>query len=69
MTIRIGERIPSAMLSQMGENGPQPFLTSDYFAGRKVVLFSGTRLLRHDAANLTATIKPRNSRKGNQADG
>jgi len=40
MTIRIGERIPSAMLSQMGENGPQPFLTSDYFAGRKVVLFS-----------------------------
>ncbi len=40
MTIRIGDRIPSAALSHMTENGPQPLMTKDYFAGRKVVLFS-----------------------------
>lgn len=40
MTIRIGDLIPAAVLSRMTENGPQPILTKDYFAGRKVVLFS-----------------------------
>jgi peroxiredoxin len=40
MSIRIGDRIPSAMLSQMEEQGPQPLLSTQYFAGRKVVLFS-----------------------------
>jgi peroxiredoxin len=40
MSIRIGDPIPSAVLSQMSENGPQPVLTTKYFAGRKVVLFS-----------------------------
>ena len=40
MSIRIGDRIPSAMLSQMEEQGPQPLVSTQYFAGRKVVLFS-----------------------------
>jgi len=40
MTIRIGDRIPSALLSQMKEDGPQPVTTDDFFANRKVVLFS-----------------------------
>ena len=40
MIIQIGDRIPSAILSQMSEHGPQPVITKDYFAGRKVVLFS-----------------------------
>ncbi|HEY5776295.1 MAG TPA: peroxiredoxin [Xanthomonadales bacterium] len=40
MTIRIGDSIPAVMLSQMAESGPQPLKTTDYFAGRKVVLFS-----------------------------
>lgn len=40
MTIRIGDRLPSATLSHMTEDGPQPIQTDDYFAGRKVVLFS-----------------------------
>jgi len=40
MSIRIGDRIPSAMLSQMSQNGPQPLQSTDYFDGRKVVLFS-----------------------------
>lgn len=40
MPIQVGERIPSAMLSQMAENGPQPLLTDQYFAGRKVILFA-----------------------------
>jgi peroxiredoxin len=40
MSIQIGDHIPSAVLSQMSEQGPQPVITTDYFAGRKVVLFS-----------------------------
>jgi peroxiredoxin len=40
MTIQIGDGIPSATLSQMTENGPQPLLTTHYFKGRRVVLFS-----------------------------
>lgn len=40
MPIQVGESIPSAMLSQMAENGPQPLLTDQYFAGRKVILFA-----------------------------
>ena len=40
MSIRIGDRIPSAMLSQMSQDGPQPLQSTTYFAGRKVVLFS-----------------------------
>lgn len=40
MSIRIGDRIPSAVLSQMAQNGPQPLQSTEYFAGRKVILFS-----------------------------
>lgn len=40
MSIQIGDRIPSAVLSQMSEEGPQAVITANYFAGRKVVLFS-----------------------------
>ncbi len=40
MSIRVGDRIPSAVLSQMSEQGPQAVITTDYFAGRKVVLLS-----------------------------
>ena len=40
MSIQVGDRIPSAVLSQMSERGPQGVNTTEYFAGRKVVLFS-----------------------------
>jgi len=40
MSIQVGDRIPSVVLSQMTEQGPQPVLTTDYFAGRNVVLVS-----------------------------
>jgi peroxiredoxin len=40
LTIRIGDSLPSAILSQMSEDGPQPVPATQYFAGRKVVLFS-----------------------------
>lgn len=40
MRIQTGDRIPFSVLSQMSENGPQQIETSDYFAGRKVVLFA-----------------------------
>lgn len=40
MTIHVGDRIPVATISQMSDRGPQPVSTTDYFAGRKIVLFS-----------------------------
>lgn len=40
MSIRIGDRIPRSVISQMSENGPQSISTDDYFAGRKIVLFA-----------------------------
>ena len=40
MTISIGDSLPEANLKLMGDSGPEDVSTSDYFAGRKVVLFS-----------------------------
>ena len=40
MTIKVGERIPSATLTRASAEGPQPVSTDDYFAGRKIALFS-----------------------------
>lgn len=40
MTIRIGDHIPSAVLTQMSDNSPQAIDSAEYFAGRKVVLFA-----------------------------
>ena len=40
MTIKVGDRIPSATLLKAGAEGPQPVDTDSFFAGRKVALFS-----------------------------
>lgn len=40
MTIKVGDRIPSATLMQMKGGAPQPVKTDDLFAGRKVALFA-----------------------------
>jgi peroxiredoxin len=40
MPIKVGDRIPDAVLTVMSEHGPQPLPTPAYFAGRKIVLFS-----------------------------
>ena len=40
MTIHEGDSIPNIALSQMSDNEPRTINTSDYFANRKVVLFS-----------------------------
>lgn len=39
MTIQPGQKIPSATLYVMGENGPQTVSTDDLFKARKVALF------------------------------
>ena len=39
MTINVGDRIPAATLFRLGEEGPEPVSTGDYFAGRKIVVF------------------------------
>ena len=40
MTIKVGDRIPSMTLVKATSGGPQPVETDDYFAGRKIALFS-----------------------------
>lgn len=40
MSIHVGDSIPSASLTTMSGNGPEPIDASKYFAGRRVVLFS-----------------------------
>jgi peroxiredoxin len=40
MAISVGDRIPDMTLTKATAEGPQPIQTGDYFAGRKVALFS-----------------------------
>jgi len=40
MTIKVGDKIPSSMLTTMTADGPGPVSTDEYFAGRKIILFS-----------------------------
>lgn len=40
MTIKVGDKIPDAVLTKMTKDGPQPVKTSELFQGKKVVLFS-----------------------------
>ncbi|MCP3729195.1 peroxiredoxin [Sphingomonas sp. MG17] len=40
MTIQVGDRVPSATFIKATENGPEPVSSDEFFAGRKVALFS-----------------------------
>jgi glutaredoxin/glutathione-dependent peroxiredoxin len=40
MTIKVGEKVPSATLMQFKDGGPKPVKTDEFFAGKKVVLFA-----------------------------
>jgi peroxiredoxin len=40
MTIKVGDKIPSATLMTMTGDGPQMVRTDDYFAGKKTALFA-----------------------------
>jgi len=40
MTIKVGDKIPSATLMQFKDGGPKPVATDDLFGGKKVVLFA-----------------------------
>ncbi len=40
MTISVGDKLPEATLVKATPEGPQPVKASDYFAGKKVALFS-----------------------------
>ena len=40
MTIKVGEKIPTATLKQMAKDGPSNVSTTDFFKGRTVVMFS-----------------------------
>ena len=40
MTINVGDRLPDVKLVKATENGPEAVQSADYFAGKKVALFS-----------------------------
>jgi peroxiredoxin len=40
MTIKVGDKIPTATLAEMGASGPQQVATDDLFTGKKVVMFA-----------------------------
>jgi peroxiredoxin len=40
MSIKVGDKMPSATLMQMKDGGPKPVKTDDLFAGKKVVVFA-----------------------------
>src|ERR1700693_2022818 len=40
MTIKVGDKVPTATLMQMKDGGPKPVKTDDLFAGKKVVVFA-----------------------------
>lgn len=40
MTISVGDKLPDAVFMTMGENGPEPVKSGEFFAGRKVALFA-----------------------------
>lgn len=40
MTISVGDKIPTAMMTTMTPDGPGPVSTDDFFSGKKVVLFA-----------------------------
>jgi glutaredoxin/glutathione-dependent peroxiredoxin len=40
MTIAVGDKIPAGTLTKVTDAGPAPVSTEEYFAGRKVALFS-----------------------------
>jgi len=40
MTIKVGDKLPSATLTQATAEGPRPVTTDDFFAGKKVAVFA-----------------------------
>ena len=40
MTIKVGDKIPSATLMEMQDGKPTPVSTDSFFAGKKVALFA-----------------------------
>jgi glutaredoxin/glutathione-dependent peroxiredoxin len=40
MTIKVGDKVPSATLTTMGPDGPKPITTDELFKGKTVALFA-----------------------------
>jgi len=59
MSISTGDKLPSATLIQMGENGPEAVELSERLAGRKVVIFAvpGAFTPTCDSAHMPSFIR------------
>ena len=70
MTIKVGDRIPSATLLKAGAEGPQPVDTDSFFVGRKVALFSvpGAFTPTCSARHLPSFVEKHDELKGKGVD-
>ncbi|MBM3927648.1 MAG: peroxiredoxin [Sphingomonadales bacterium] len=70
MTIKVGDRIPSVTFAKATENGPESVSSDEYFAGRKVALFSvpGAFTPTCSAKHLPGFIEKADALKANGVD-
>jgi glutaredoxin/glutathione-dependent peroxiredoxin len=40
MSIKVGDKLPEATFTVMGEDGPKPVTTTEFFGGRKIAMFA-----------------------------
>src|SRR3954451_9019266 len=70
MTIQVGERLPDVPLTIATRDGPQPTTSSEFFAGRRVALFSvpGAFTPTCSARHLPSYVEKAQELKGNGVD-
>lgn len=70
MTIKVGDKMPSATLTLATKDGPQKVSADDFFKGRKVVLFSvpGAFTPTCDAKHLPGFVEKAADLKGKGVD-
>lgn len=70
MAISVGDKLPDVQLVKAGENGPEKIQTAEYFAGKKVALFSvpGAYTPTCSARHLPGFIEQADALKGKGVD-
>lgn len=70
MTIKVGDKMPSGVLTHMTKDGPQKLTTDQLFSGKKVVLFSvpGAFTPTCDAKHLPGYVQQAEALKGKGVD-
>lgn len=70
MSIAVGDKVPNVMLTKIGDDGPEPISTDEFFANRRVALFSvpGAYTPTCSAAHLPGFVKFADALRGKGID-